>query len=316
MPLGTGQVTTTTSAKFIPDLWSDDIAARFKKNTVMGNLVTNWDHTGKPGAVVHVPSPLRSSATNIFGAQGQALTFTAPTEGEFTITINQHWATPKQIPDIVEKQNLSSYRSFITKDMAYSLTLAVDSYLWATARLLRGATADAGAVIGGDGKTTWNPATAGNGTALSDAGIRQMIQTLDDIDVPGTERFLVIPPVEKNRLLGNARFTEQSFVGDAGMGNSIRTGIVGNVYGIPVYVSTNSPSVAAANGTTFYRNVLLAHKDSIILATQIAPRVQSQYKVEFLSDVMVADVAFGAGIVRTEALPALDRGVVAFVPAI
>jgi hypothetical protein len=263
--------------------------------------------------VVHVPSPTRSTATNIYGSQGGSLTFTAPTENEFTITINQHWVTPKQIPDIVEKQALPSYRRFITDDLGYSLAVAVDSYLWTTARFLAGATSDAGAVIGGDGTTLWSASGNGNGTALSDQGLRRLIQSLDDNDVPGSERFLVIPPVEKNRLLGNARFTEQAFTGEAGSSNSIRTGIVGAVYGIPVYVSSNSPSVV--QGANTYRLVMLATKDSMILVNQIKPRVQSQYKLEFLSDCLVADTAFGAGVVRTENTVALDRGRIAFVPA-
>ena len=53
----------------------------------------------------------------------------------------------------------------------------------------------------------------------------------------------------------------------------------------------------------------------MILATQIKPRVQSQYKVEFLSDAVVADVAFGGKVVRTENSTSLDRGLVISVPA-
>ena len=173
-------------------------------------------------------------------------------------------------------------------------------------------------MIAGDGTTLWNPAAngnAGNATNLTDQGIRKIIQSLDDNDVPGTERFVAIPPVEKNRLLGNGRFTEQSFVGEVGMGNSIRTGKVGNLYGMDVYVSANSPTVLATNGTTQVRGVMIAHKDSMILVNQIMPRVQSQYKLEFLSDVLVADCAFGAAVVRTEANVALDRGRLAYTPA-
>lgn len=318
MALGTGQITTTTGATFVPQLWSDDIAARYKKNLVFATNITQWDHTGKPGSVVNIPAPTRNAATNIYGSQGAALTFTAPTENSFTLTINQHWATPKQLPDIAEKQFLVSYRQFITDDIGYSLAAAIDSYLWTTARLYAGASQDAGALIAGDGKTVWNPSAnsnAGNGTALTDQGLRQIIQSLDDNDVPGTERFVAIPPVEKNRLLGNGRFTEQAFVGEVGKANSIRTGLVGNLYGMDVYVSSNSPSVLATNGTTAYRGIVVAHKDSMILANQILPRVQSQYKLEYLSDVLVADCAFGAAVVRTENTPALDRGRIAYTPA-
>lgn len=235
------------------------------------------------------------------------------TENQFTITLNQHWVNGKQFPDIAEKQALPSYRRFITDDLGYSLAVATDAYLWATARTFAGASADAGAVIGGDGTTLWSASANGNGTALTDAGIRRIIQSLDDNDVPGTERFLIVPPVEKNRLMGNSRYTEQAFVGEVGSQNTIRTGLIGNVYGIPVYVSTNSPSVVQGTGT--FRLVMLAHKDSMVLVTQIKPRVQSQYKLEYLSDVIVADTAFGAAKVLTENTVSLDRGRIAFVPA-
>jgi hypothetical protein len=318
MGLGSGQITTTTAATFIPQLWSDDIAARYKKNLVIANNITQWDHSDKPGSVINVPSPTRNAATNIYGSQGAALTFTAPTELTFSITINQHWATPKQIPDIVEKQFMTDYRTYITDDIGYSLAVAIDSYLWTTARLLAGASQDAGVVIASDGTTLWNPsanANAGNAANLTDQGIRRIIQSLDDNDVPGTERFVALPPVEKNRILGNGRFTEMSFVGEQGGANSIRTGKIGNLYGMDVYVSSNSPTVLATNGTTQVRGVLIAHKDSMLLVNQIMPRVQSQYKLEFLSDVLVADCAFGAAVVRTESTASLDRGRLAYTPA-
>jgi len=313
MGLGTNQITTTTlTGGFVPDLWSDDIAARYKKNLVVANNITSLDHSDKIGGVVHLPSPTRSAASNIYGAQGSAISFTVATENQFTITLNQHWVNGKQFPDIAEKQALPSYRRFITDDLGYSLAVATDAYLWATARTFAGASADAGAVIGGDGTTLWSASANGNGTALTDAGIRRIIQSLDDNDVPGTERFLIVPPVEKNRLMGNSRYTEQAFVGEVGSQNTIRTGLIGNVYGIPVFVSTNSPSVVQGTGT--FRLVMLAHKDSMVLVTQIKPRVQSQYKLEYLSDVIVADTAFGAAKVLTENTVSLDRGRIAFVP--
>ena len=313
MGLGTNQITTTTlTGGFVPDLWSDDIAARYKKNLVVANNITSLDHSDKIGGVVHLPSPTRSAASNIYGSQGSAISFTVATENQFTITLNQHWVNGKQFPDIAEKQALPSYRRFITDDLGYSLAVATDAYLWATARTFAGAAADAGAVIGGDGTTLWSASANGNGTALTDAGIRRIIQSLDDNDVPGTERFLIVPPVEKNRLMGNSRYTEQAFVGEVGSQNTIRTGLIGNVYGIPVFVSTNSPSVVQGTGT--FRLVMLAHKDSMVLVTQIKPRVQSQYKLEYLSDVIVADTAFGAAKVLTENTVSLDRGRIAFVP--
>lgn len=334
MALGTGMITTTiagTSNGFIPELWSDEIAVRYKSNLVLGDLVENMDHTGKYGDTVHVPTITRGTAAQNFSNQGGSVTFTAPTVNEFQITLDQWWVHGKQIPDIVEKQALPSMRRFIVDDMSYSLAKAVDDYLHGAtvAGLLRGATDLAGAVIGSDGSTVFSGTAntnTGNGAALSDEGIRTMIQTLDDIDVPGMDRVWIVPPVEKKRLLGVARFTEQAFTGENGGGNSIRNGRVGDLYGDPVYVTSNCATiwVDADDGSvsrtdptgsvTKYRQGIYMHKSAIILANQIRPRVQAQYKVEYLSDAIVADVAFGAKVVRTENSASYDRGLVFAVP--
>jgi hypothetical protein len=323
MGLGTNQITTTiagTSNGFIPELWSDEIAVKYKANLVLANLVDNMDQDGKYGDIIHVPSITRGATAQQFSAQGAEVAFSAPTVNEFQIVLDQWWVHGKQIPDIVAKQALPSMRRFIVDDMSYSLSLAVDDYLNdTTAALLRGATARAGMFIGSDGNTLWDPtanANAGNGAALNDEGIRRSMQRLDDLDVPGSERFWLVPPVEKRRLLAIPRYTEQAFTGESSGSNSIRNGYVGKLYGDEVYVSSNCSSFAATDTTTFYRQVVYAHKSAIILATQIKPRVQSQYKVEFLSDALVADVAFGAKVVRTENTTGLDRGLVIAVPTL
>lgn len=327
MALGTGQLTFSNISTFIPALWADELAVRYKKNLVIANLVDNMDHTGKYGEVVHIPTSTRGTAAQYFSTPGQAVSFSAPTTNEFTITINQWWVHGKQFPDLVEKQALPSLRKFIVNDMSYSLALAVDSYLHdqVAATLTGGAAvvsgvskATGGSVIGGDGTTVWNPAAntnTGNGSDLTDDGIRRMMQSLDDLDVPGDDRFWVVPPVAKRKLLGIPRFTEQAFVGEGGSENAIRNGYVGNLYGTPVYVSSNCSSFNATDAATAYRQVVYAHQSAMILVNQIKPRVQAQYKVEFLSDAIVADVAFGAAVVRTENSSTLDRGLSVIVPA-
>jgi len=49
MALGTNHVTNTTGATFIPELWSDEIIAAYKKNLVMANLVSKMSFRGKKG---------------------------------------------------------------------------------------------------------------------------------------------------------------------------------------------------------------------------------------------------------------------------
>ncbi len=133
------------------------------------------------------------------------------------------------------------------------------------------------------------------GVAIADAGLRKVIQTLDDQDVPMADRFLVVPPVEKKNLSGIARYTEQAFVGEDANGNTIRNGLIGDLYGIPVYVSTNSPT----NNSS--RACLMSHKSSMALVEQMGVRTQTQYKQEFLGDLFTADTIYGTGELRNDA---------------
>lgn len=57
MPLGTNNTTQTTSAKFIPQLWSDEVIATYKQKLVVGNLVTGISFKGKKVTRCISPSP-------------------------------------------------------------------------------------------------------------------------------------------------------------------------------------------------------------------------------------------------------------------
>ncbi len=49
MALGTDNVTKTTAAKFIPQIWSDEIVASYQKNLVLANLIKKMSFKGKKG---------------------------------------------------------------------------------------------------------------------------------------------------------------------------------------------------------------------------------------------------------------------------
>jgi hypothetical protein len=159
-----------------------------------------------------------------------------------------------------------------------------------------GTAAYTGAFSGADGTTAYT-GTAG---ALTDAAIRRSIQRLDDADVPMDGRFLIVPPSTRNTLMGIDRFTEQAFVGEAGGSNTIRSGEVGNVYGVPVFVSSNAD--AATDGD---RICLLGHKDFAVLVEQMGVRTQTQYKQEYLGDLFTADTLFGVKELRDGSAVAL-----------
>ena len=303
MPLGTNQVTVTTAATFIPEIWSDEIVAAYKKSLVAANLIKKMSFKGKKGDTVHIPAPTRGSASA--KAANSQVTLIAATEGERQISINQHWEYSRLIEDIVEAQALSSLRQFYTDDAGYALGLQVDTSIIRLGRGVQGGggtNAYSGAFSGADGTTAY---VAGANTglgALTDAAIRRSIQRLDDQDVPMDNRFLIVPPSTRNTLMGIARFTEQAFVGEAGGSNTIRNGEIGNVYGIPVFVTSNADTTS---GTTACRICLLAHRDFGVLVEQVGVRTQTQYKQEYLGTLFTADVLYGVGELRDGAAVAL-----------
>ncbi len=299
MALGSSHVTLTTAATFVPEVWSDEIIAAYKKSLVAANLFKKMSFTGKKGDTIHIPSPTRGVAS-LKAAETQ-VTLQAATEGEVQVLVDKHYEYSRMIEDITEVQALSSLRRFYTEDAGYALSKQVDTSLIQLGRTFNGGTGVTygGAYIGGDGTTAYTSG-ASNASALTDAAIRRTIQRLDDNDVPMDGRFFLIPPSARNTLMGLARYTEQAFVGEVGGGNTIRNGEIGNLYGIPVFVSSNCDT--ATGGA---RIALLGHKDAAVLVEQQGVRSQTQYKQEYLGTLYTADTLYGVKELRDNSCFAL-----------
>ena len=298
MALGTNHVTNTTGATFIPELWSDEIIAAYKQNLVMANLVSKMSFKGKKGDTLHIPKPTRGAAS--LKAASNQVTLQAATESEVQVLVNKHYEYSRLIEDITEVQALASLRKFYTGDAGYALAKQVDTDLLQLGRGAQGGNGTVAydkAVIASDGSTLY---TGSNEDAITDAGIRKVIQTLDDADVPMDGRVLVLPPVARNVMMGLARFTEQAFVGDVGGSNTIRNGEIGNVYGVKVYVSTNCETATGAA-----RIGMMFHKDAFVLAEQMGVRSQTQYKQEYLGTLFTSDMLYGVKELRDEAAVAI-----------
>ena len=300
MALGSNQVTRAVANNFIPELWSDEVIGAYKSNLVVANLVTKLSHKGKKGDTIYIPVPARGDAS--LKAANTQVTLSAATNTAITVNIATHYEYSKLIEDIAEVQALASMRKFYTDDAGYALAKRVDTDLLALSEGLQGGTVGGtgaasyeNAVIGSNGSTAYT-GNSSNAAAIADAGIRKMLLTLDDADVPMDNRCMVIPPTASSSLLGISRFTEQQFIGD---GAAIKTGKIGNIYGVDIYVSTNCPT-ASGNSDTDRVGVLM-HKDAFVLAEQVGVRSQTQYKQEYLGDLFTSDTIYGVAELRNDA---------------
>ena len=297
MALGTNQVTTSVANNFIPELWSDEVIGAYKSNLVVANLVTKLSHKGKKGDTIYIPVPARGSASA--KAANTQVTLSAATNTKVTVSIDKHYEYSKLIEDIAEVQALASMRKFYTDDAGYALAKQVDTDLFTLAEGLQGGT------VGGSGAAAWEKAVIGsngstdytgnssNAADITDAGIRRMLLTLDDADVPMDNRVMVVPPICANDMLGINRFTEQQFIGS---GEAIKTGKIGQIYGVDIFISSNCPTPAGTD-----RAGVLMHKDALVLAEQIGVRSQTQYKQEYLGDLFTSDTIYGVAELRNDA---------------
>jgi len=292
-----GAVDNTSAAKFIPEIWSDEVIAAYKSNLVLANLVKKMSMTGKKGDTIHVPKPTRGSAHAKVAET--AVTIQNSVESEVLININKHFEFSRLIEDITEVQALASLRQFYTGDAGYGLAKQVDDDLftlgksfgdgdgssWVTSASFQiNTTSGALEAYDADG-------TADIG-AFSDAVFRGLIQKMDDADVPMDGRSFVVPPSLRNAIMGIDRYTSTDFVN----GKGVETGKIGNLYGVDVFVSTNVPTLESG-----VRGAQLIHKDTNVLAEQQAVLSQTQYKQEFLGTLYTADTLYGCQVMRPEA---------------
>jgi hypothetical protein len=298
----TGQ---SDAADFIPEVWALETVAAYKANLVLAQLVSLIPHVGKKGDVIHIPNATRgAAATKTESTVASVIAYADSVQKD--VNIDKHYHYARLLEDRAELQALPSIRRFFTDDAGYALAKQTDTDLVSLGATWGGGTAYSDARVG-DGTTAWVQTGSGNGSAISDAGVRESVQDFDDEDVPSRDRFLVIPPVEKKRMLGNTRYTEQAFVGEVGGANSIRNGLVGDLYGFEIYVSSNLASVDSSDCTT-YRPCLFIQRDSLVLAEQLTPRIQEQYKLEALGTLMVADSIYGVATIRGDVSGEAGRG--------
>ena len=312
--IGTNHQTVTTAADFIPELWSDEVIAGYKKNLVVGNLVSKIAHKGKKGDTIHIPKPTRGSATA--KSANTAVSIQSDTHSKVDLSINKHYEYSVLIEDITEVQALNSLRRFYTDDAGYALATQVDTDLFTLTEALQSGT------VGGTGANSWETAwttdsagtgielytgNASNARDITDAAIRALILKLDNADVPMDNRSMIIPPICANDLLGINRFTEQQYIGS---GDAIRTGKIGMIYGIDVFISSNCPTASLSTAPYNTDRVgVLMHKDALALVEQMSVRSQTQYKQEYLGDLFTSDTIYGVGELRN------DAGIAFVVPA-
>ena len=302
-PAQGGTVDNTSAATFIPEIWSDEVVAAYQSNLVLANLVKKMAMAGKKGDTLHIPKPTRGSANA--KAENTAVTIQNATESEVQVVIDKHFEYSRLIEDITDVQALASLRQFYTGDAGYALAKQVDTSLFELGKNFGDNGGDYVGTgtynfSGNSGIEAYAADAVAAGDVFNDAGFRELIQKMDDADVPMDNRCLVVPPSIRNAIMGIERYSSSDFVD----GRVVNNGQIGNLYGIDIFVSSNCPVIetAAANAAGGdVKQAMLFHKDAMVLAEQQGVRSQTQYKQEFLGSLYTADTLYGTAVLRPDA---------------
>jgi len=274
-------LTTTTSAVFIPEVWSAETLRAQEAALVVAPLVKRYDNLVKGrGDTVHIPEVSNLVAND--KVDNTDVTLQSPTESEKTISIDNWKEASFLVEDIVKVQSNYDLMAEYTNKAGYAIAQVIDSAvlaLWSTFT---------------------NPAVGTYGTDIDDDAIIAAIQSLDEANAPLEDRYFVVKPSQKAAIMKIDKFVRADYLGQYQNPQPAKKGpnnryLWGEIYGTPMYYTTQVPVVAATPDQV--SNVLF-HKEALALALQLAPRTQGTYWAKSLGWLVTVDTIYGAAGLR------------------
>lgn len=260
---------------FLGEMWSDAVLEFAQKRMQLRNQIT--DFSALATGVDRINIPQVKEDTKRDKSADSAVTYDANTDTSRTIPLDQHIYEAKRIEDIANVQSNQSLFEVYASSMGYSLAKGVEAYL-------------AGKIQG----HTQNLVTLATDDIILPAELRSGLELLLDqnYDYTDGDTFFYANPKAYMGLMGQGDFTESQKRGDAV--NPIVSGNVMEIYGMPVYPSTDwSEGGVNISGSVFKR-------ESVYYAEQFGVRSQSAYDIDHLATSVVVDMLFGATLSHPE----------------
>jgi hypothetical protein len=257
---------TIADGVFSPDVWSKQVLRATESNLVIAKLVNRgFEADATVGKAVKVASIGNLAARA--KAENTAITYETVAENTTTITLNLWSYAALGIEDIVKVQAAVDVQNEYQRKLGYAVARDIDTKLAAD--------------FAGFSQTVGTL-----GTAVSDANVLAAIKLLDDQDVPQNERYFVMTPAEKVSKLALDRWSNALYIGDRNL--PAKTGELGNMYGLDLYVTTNlvKPAAGQAHNAIF-------HRDAIALVQQRSPKSHLFYDIDVFTWKMAVETIYG-----------------------
>ena len=303
-----GSTADAYAGKFIPEIWSGKLQAKFYSSTVLAEITNNdWEgeirDMGDKVQIRTIPNITINNYT-----KGLTLATEVPTTSLVELNIDQGKYFQVVVDDVDKIQSDLSLMDIFTNDASQQLKINID-----TAVLLgiKGqASSDNRGTTAGKFSNIDLGSSSGTKTAiLVEKGdvidhIVEMGQVLDEQSAPEEGRWLVINPAIASRIK-TSDLKDASITGDTQ--TPLRNGRLGMIDRFTVYVSnllpTDSSSVAgegsdaSVTGTAIYAGT----KDAITFASQIS-NVETLRSTATFGNIVRGLNVFGYKVVKPEAL--------------
>lgn len=267
----TNELTNTELSAIIPELWrSEVLEAREPKQVVVGRVINVTGDVKQKGDILHFTEfPSSTLSINTVTAATGAVTNQSITLTDTQLTVDT-WE--EMTVSIVDKAMIQSdrdaYRIF-SKEFGKKMASRLDNRLLAQYSNLTGGT------LGGDQNLTLDMLVDG-------------VVALDNNNVPMDKRSYFFAPVARGALYKIDDFNKVQNTGDNK--SSLKTGMIGDVFGSPVFVTTD-----VATATT--RQNLYIHREALAIGIQRNLNIEKFGRVA-KATVMSADFLYGIKVIR------------------
>ena len=230
---------------FIPEIFSKKLQAKFYANTVLAE-VTTTEYEGEisgQGDKVNIRTVPAVTVADYTGS----LSYADVTSGTVELNINKAKSYAFKVDDILRQQADIDFMNAAAEDAAQNMKIAIEQDVFAN-------------VGAGSSLTDVNSSEAGTNAGNILGHILTAGRTLDENNIPETERFMIIDPATA-AIIKNSDLKQAYLTGDAE--SPIRNGNIGMIDRFTVYVSNNLPSSGSVTTGLF------GHPKAVAYASQM-----------------------------------------------
>lgn len=267
---------------FIPEYWSSALLTSLKKSLVFGDVV-NRNYEGEiaaAGDTVRITSVSRPTIST-YVPNSTTITYEQLADAQRTLVVDQAKMFNFTVDDVDRRQSLPGIVEEATREAAYALGDTIDQFI---AGLYTGA-------INTIATTAVTSAAANAYTLLVDLKVK-----LDEKNVPGDGRWVIVPPWYHGLLLKDNRFIDASASGST---EALTNGRVGRAAGFDVRVSNNAPLITGDDYA-----VIAGHNSAITYAEQINKVEALRLETKFADGIRGLAV-YGAKLIRPDSIAVL-----------